>query len=354
MGYGGDLLMSAALEVLADKTGKKIVPVYRPPISDLLAFRLYDSRKTLADNTVYKGNPKLCFNKVKDTPRHILLEMINRTFTYAVTRSGLENRWDAGLDFISRIYARWQTKRYIYVSAPRHSYAKSTTEEKITWKEEGHAVDAILSSFPLSERPSCPIDDPKGILILDTERKTIAQIMAEKELEPGRFVVIEPDTNRDWFGELRAWPIERWQQVVNQTIEQFPDIPFVQVGIGEQGLENVIDLRGKTSFREVCALIEKAKFFVGTEGGLMHAARAVDTTAVIVWGGVTLPAFAGYPKHHYILYNKVDCAPCGLRGNCPYGRMCILGVTQQQVFETMKPLLEKLNCTKTSSPAHKK
>ena len=114
----------------------------------------------------------------------------------------------------------------------------------------------------------------------------------------------------------------------------------VQVGVpGTPSVPHTVDIRGRTTFREAAALIQRSALFIGTEGGLMHAARAVDANALILWGGVTLPEFAGYPDNHRIICHRVHCAPCGQFGWCDNGHICMRDIS---VKETLDAALECL------------
>ena len=73
----------------------------------------------------------------------------------------------------------------------------------------------------------------------------------------------------------------------------------------------------------------------------MHAARAVNARAQIIWGGVTLPSFAGYPDAHQIIMHTVACAPCGLRGNCPNGKICMNNITANDVYHACRSALNE-------------
>ncbi len=111
-------------------------------------------------------------------------------------------------------------------------------------------------------------------------------------------------------------------------------MPVVQIGLGRSGiLSGAVDLTVKTDFRGAARVIREAALFIGTEGGLMHAARAVDARALILWGGITLPEFIGYPDHQTTICKHVECAPCGNAGWCDYGHRCMQEITVDEVFD---------------------
>ena len=107
----------------------------------------------------------------------------------------------------------------------------------------------------------------------------------ERKAYPQRdFVMIEPNTKRALGNNNKDWGFEKWQKVVRVM----PHVRFLQaVGNGKQfvALQGVEAVDTK-SFRDACALLSHASLFVGTDGGLHHAAAALGVRAVVVWGGL--------------------------------------------------------------------
>jgi ADP-heptose:LPS heptosyltransferase len=340
MGYGGDILLSAALQDAAQRSHEPIVIVHRPPVSDLLAGRLYDSRRSYSVNPVLGTHPAVGFNHALDVPRPRWVEWLNWFCWAALSVLGLVPAYERILESLSNLHYRLTRRRYLQIDCARYSYAAKMRRDRIIWKRGPHAIDAILSSFPKSLRPNAPLDDPKGVLNVESEREFVNGLLRQHGLQAGEFIVIEPVTNTDWFGDLRAWPLQRWDAMVGLLRRSFPNVKIVQIGLpGGSHIEGVIDLCGATTFLQAAALIKVSRLLIGTEGGLMHAARAVDAEAVIIWGGITLPAFAGYARRHLILFHPVSCAPCGLLGSCPYDKRCINGIGIDHVFAAVAEVL---------------
>jgi len=103
------------------------------------------------------------------------------------------------------------------------------------------------------------------------------------------FVYIEPNTKGS-FGGNKDWGFDNWQRVV----DSLPEIRWIQ-GKGRR-LRNVRQLETR-SFRDACALLARAFLFVGTDGGMHHAAAALGKPAVVVWGGLVGPKTLGYDTH---------------------------------------------------------
>lgn len=102
-------------------------------------------------------------------------------------------------------------------------------------------------------------------------------------------------------------PPETWRQIVQQLTHK--KYAIVQLGTSDDSaIEGItLDLRGKTSLSQAAQILKKAFCHVGTEGGLVHLARAMGTKSVVLFGP-TAPAFLGYPQN--INLTASDCSGC--------------------------------------------
>lgn len=105
----------------------------------------------------------------------------------------------------------------------------------------------------------------------------------EAPIVSGRYWVICSGGKRDFV--TKWWDPKRWQQVVDILQGQ---VQFVQVGgknHWQPDLTGTIDLRGKTSFRDLCRLIMHSDGVVCVITCLMHVAAACGRPCVVVAGG---------------------------------------------------------------------
>ena len=134
------------------------------------------------------------------------------------------------------------------------------------------------------------------------------------------------------FTENKDWSTEMWEQLAAEN-KQYN---FFQLGSATEPLiKGTVDMRGLT-LRESFALIKYADGFVGIDSCLAHAASAVDTPAVVMFGPTT-PVLWGHSSNVNI-YKGLRCSPCGdMLGNvpCPYGRPCMKGITVKEVGEAL-------------------
>jgi hypothetical protein len=322
MGLGGNLMWTGVVAAIAP-LGRALVLSRQPKLTDLLAGRAFDGEGDLSRDPVFRGNPHLRFTPHR--AKSPFARRLDRLFLAALEKFGLRPAWERALH---RRALRRDGPLYLYVDMEIHSYAARQLGEpgrrRFEWKSGGHAIASMLAGFAPGTAAAAPE------IHLDAADRAAADEALKAAGVEGPFVAIEPETNPEFFGELRAWPFERWQHVVDALTQAGHRV--VQIGLARaRPLAGTADLRGKTDFRAACAILARARLFLGTESGLMHAARAAGADAVIVWGGVTLPEFAGYPDRHDIVCHRVACAPCGNQGWCDNARICTLGITAEEV-----------------------
>ncbi len=130
---------------------------------------------------------------------------------------------------------------------------------------------------------------------------------------------------------VKWWEPSRYQAVVDHFDG---DIQFVQVGNSGDFhplLRGVVDLRGKTSLRELAQLTYHADGVLCPVTMMMHLCAAVPTlpdrvrarACVVVAGGREQPSWAAYPTHQYL--HVVGALDCCAQTGCWRGRTTPLG-----------------------------
>ncbi len=121
---------------------------------------------------------------------------------------------------------------------------------------------------------------------------------------------------------IKWWESGRYQEVIDRFSGK---IQFVQVGNHghhHPKLEGVIDLRGRTNFRELVRLVYHSQGVLCSVTALMHLAAAVETRrkhpsnrpCVVVAGGREPGHWEAYPGHQFIHTN--GALRCCSEGGC--------------------------------------
>jgi heptosyltransferase-2 len=98
-----------------------------------------------------------------------------------------------------------------------------------------------------------------------------------------------------------------------------------------------LNLAGKTSLRELMALLKHCRVVLTNDSGPMHVAAAFRTPVVVPFGStspeLTGPGLPGDPRHA-LLIAGAPCSPC-FRRTCPIDFRCMTGITVGQVVEAV-------------------
>lgn len=144
-------------------------------------------------------------------------------------------------------------------------------------------------------------------------------------------VLIEP--NVKVAGSNKEWFFERWQALVNAC----PDVKFVQlIGSHRGRVLRGVKLVRTPSFRHAMAILSLSRAFVGTEGGLHHAAAAFKVPAVVLFSEYVTPDITGYPEHRNICHADT---PCGMRIPCATCRLSMESITVEEVRRNLREII---------------
>jgi ADP-heptose:LPS heptosyltransferase len=171
---------------------------------------------------------------------------------------------------------------------------------------------------------------PAPIRLTPEEEDVVEQWKAK-----GPFVILEPFIKSN-APPSKQYPVERFQEIGRRLQRE---VPVYQIGAPDsRPLVGFPQIRGK-DFRQAIAYLKAAALYIGPEGGLHHAAAAVGTPAVVIYGGFTSPLITGYPDIHVNLTGGALDA-CGTRfGMCQHCLTAFSNITPALVIAHAKRLL---------------
>jgi heptosyltransferase II len=127
------------------------------------------------------------------------------------------------------------------------------------------------------------------------------------------------------YGSAKRWPPERFAELAQRCVqernacvlffgsaEEAPAIEAIQKAAGE----GTVSLAGKTTLRELFAILHACHTVIANDSGLMHAAAAVDTPVVGIFGPTSAVETGPTGRAVTIVQKELDCAPCFQR-TCP-------------------------------------
>jgi heptosyltransferase II len=229
----------------------------------------------------------------------------------------------------------------------RHSATKADHASSHQIHEYLHLV-AALGANP---EPLAPL------LYVTLEEIAVTKKKFGLEDTPGPILGLNPGAE---YGPAKRWPVNRFiaaalaiQKQTNCTWLLFGGkqdeviANQIQSAIGTArptfGRQSAINLAGKTTLRELMALLKSCDVLLTNDTGPMHVAAALGTPVVVPFGStspeLTGPALPGDPRH-FLLKSDAPCSPCFLR-ECPIDFRCMNGIGVERVVEAV---IEALKC----------
>ena len=98
------------------------------------------------------------------------------------------------------------------------------------------------------------------------------------------------------------------------------------------------DLVGRTSLRQLTALVGRCALAFGPDSGALHLAAAMGTPVVSLWGATSAAGSAPFAGERVAVQGVSPGAPCFLR-ECPIGRVCMHSITVDMVVEKAAQVL---------------
>ena len=153
------------------------------------------------------------------------------------------------------------------------------------------------------------------------------------------------------YGPAKRWPVEKFITAAKEIQSQTNCVWLIFGGKGDSELAGRIaakiqqpatsnqqlNLSGKTSLRELMALLKCCRVLLTNDTGPMHVAAALGTPVVVPFGStspeLTGPGLPGDPRHR-LLKSDVPCSPCFLR-ECPIDFRCMHGISVDRVVEAV-------------------
>jgi heptosyltransferase-2 len=153
------------------------------------------------------------------------------------------------------------------------------------------------------------------------------------------------------YGPAKRWPAERFAAVARAVSRKHGNCAWLAFGgagdwqlcgdIARLAGEGVMNLAGKTSLRQLMALLKLCRVVLTNDSGPMHVAAALGTPVVVPFGStspeLTGPGLPGDPRHR-LLKSTAPCSPC-FRRLCPIDFRCMTGITPDHVTASLLQLL---------------
>ncbi len=183
--------------------------------------------------------------------------------------------------------------------------------------------------------------------LLPEDAQAAERLLKEWQITPAdRWVALHPGAN--WH--LKRWPLHRFAELADclQTryrtrvllIGDQGDLPLVQAMVKRMKTPPLV-ATGKTTFRQLGALLRRAALLISNDSGPLHLGQAVGTPTVALFGP-TDPRLSGPQdgERSMTLFGSIGCpVPC-YQLRCPVN-LCMGEITVEQVLSAASRFLNQ-------------
>ena len=153
------------------------------------------------------------------------------------------------------------------------------------------------------------------------------------------------------YGPAKRWPAASFAAVARGVSRRHGNSLWLAFGgAGDWALcdevarlagGGVLNLAGKTSLRQLMALLKLCRVVLTNDTGPMHVAAALGTPVVVPFGStspeLTGPGLPGDARHQ-LLRSSAPCSPC-FRRVCPIDFRCMTSITPERVVQAVQATL---------------
>jgi ADP-heptose:LPS heptosyltransferase len=163
---------------------------------------------------------------------------------------------------------------------------------------------------------------------------------AETVLRTGGWDGRQPLAMVAWRGS--TWHRSLPPEILQQVLVALRDERFAVVVVDEEpqgmAVDGVMNLTGKTSVRQLAAILSHASVVVSPDTGVYHLAQAVGRPTVVIFSTVEPDKRVRYYERCEVIWHKeVPCAPCWDTGCLPIP--CLMRVTASEVLAAVRRLV---------------
>jgi heptosyltransferase-2 len=236
----------------------------------------------------------------------------------------------------------------------------------------GYAADGrrLLLTHPVARRPAVrrvhetsyylhllhgagllPEPPPAGgvrprLAVPPAEARRAAELLASRGVGRARLLGLAPGAA---YGPAKCWPAERYAAAAAELLDRGLEAAVLLGGPGEaeacaaveSGLAGrpVVNLAGRTGLGQALALLGRLELFLTNDSGLMHAAAALGTPTVAVFGSTNPVTTGPLGPRVRVVRRPADCSPC-LRTHCPTDLRCFTTIEPGEVAQAGAELRE--------------
>lgn len=221
----------------------------------------------------------------------------------------------------------------------------------VAMREDEHEIERYFDLVTAVGAERLALEAARPFIHLTAADRRFADDFLQAHACAGLVIGIQPGTSPTM--RWKQWPLERYREVIERLLVEQPDAHVVLFGAPNEremieelarGLGPRVSIAaGKTTVKQVAALIERCALLVSNDSGLMHTAVAVRTPVAAIYGPTDMRRTRPLGDRHAVIRHALPCSPCfRLEGDaavtsCPH-HDCLMTIAPDEVHATIVQL----------------
>jgi len=188
--------------------------------------------------------------------------------------------------------------------------------------EATRGIHDVVQNLRLLTSLGIEVDETEGpkFELTETDRERARAMMQSVGIGADeRPIAVHPGSARTVLAESKRWPPQSYAKLIPQLRENFAAEVVVLEGPDELGVAEEIEkhLGSKLKVIRLCgaladaaAVLERCRFYVGSDSGLGHLAAAVGTAPVTIFAPADPDRVCPFGYRHLVVRPNKSCSPC--------------------------------------------
>jgi len=231
-----------------------------------------------------------------------------------------------------------------------------------------HYTQISRSYLAMIEAVGVKLEEENSKISLPSFSDDCADELTELLGDYGGEELIAVNASSSGLCSLRAWSALNYVRLLERLHEARPTAWFVLIG-GSDDVDTVnfiesrvevagnriCNLAGRTSFKALMALMERADILITNDSGPAHVAAAYNTNEVVLFGPETPVIYRPVNENARVIYHPPFCSPCiNVLDNKKFQDCalpeCMMAITVDEVFNATVGLLDRETRRTEKSP----
>jgi len=188
--------------------------------------------------------------------------------------------------------------------------------------EARRGIHDVVQNLGLLRALGMEVDETEGprFELTEADRERARAMMQSVGIGEGeRPIAVHPGSAKTVLAEAKRWPPRLYAELIPKLREKFSAEVVVLEGPDELGVAEEIEkfLGGKWKVIRLCGaladaagVLEKCRFYVGSDSGLGHLAGAVGTPPVTIFAPADPDRVCPFGYRHLVVKPNKSCSPC--------------------------------------------